>query len=193
MRGRTILFAAAGVVIVGMLVFLAIEVRRGGSSGADGGTSAGESGRGNAAAKRSPPAPRPDRADPDEEGLEPAAPPRVGMRPPPGGISAVPLGGPRAAGSTMAPPVASSNGAPAQDERTAEVSAAYDRGDYQAAQEKALAVLADSPRNIKMLRVVVSTSCMFGEMDRARELNARLPKKDQEDMKKRCKRFGEEL
>ncbi len=192
MRGRTILLAAAGVAIVGMLVFLAIEVRGGGSSGAEGGTSAGESGGGRAAAKRSPPAPRPDRADRDEEGLEPAAPPRVGMRPP-GGISAVPMGGPRAAGSTMAPPVASSNGPPEQDERTAEVSAAYDRGDYQAAQEKALAVLADSPRNIKMLRVVVSTSCMFGEMDRARELNARLPRKDQEDMKKRCKRFGEEL
>ena len=194
-RRRTIMFAAAGVLIVGMLIFLAIEVKRGGASGGDDDkAAASDSDRRKAEAKRAAPAPRPDRSASDDEGLEP------GQRRPGGVAGSGRVGtiavGPiaeRIGGSSMAPAPMSSNGTPEQDERTAAVSAAYDHGDYQTAQAKALEVLADSPRNIKMLRVVVSTSCMFGDMARARELSARLPRKDQEDMKKRCKRFGEEL
>jgi len=96
------------------------------------------------------------------------------------------------AGAAAAAPV-TSNTDPELEQRMDEVSSFYDRGDYQAAQDKALEVLESSPRNIRMLRVVVSTSCMFGELERARDLNTRLPKKSQEDMRKRCKRYGYDL
>lgn len=69
----------------------------------------------------------------------------------------------------------------------------YDKGDYPAALEAALAVLEDDPRNIKMLRVVVSTKCALNEVDSARSYSKRLPRRDQRQMRTRCKNWGADL
>jgi hypothetical protein len=69
----------------------------------------------------------------------------------------------------------------------------YDKGDYPAALEAALAVLENDPRNIKMLRVVVSTKCALDEVDSARTFSKRLPRRDQRQMRTRCLNWGAEL
>jgi hypothetical protein len=69
----------------------------------------------------------------------------------------------------------------------------YDRGEYEQAAEKALAVLGREPDNVRMLRVATSSSCFTGEVDRAKELYARLPKKDKRDIAKRCAKVGVEF
>ncbi len=118
------MFAAGGVLIAGMLVFLAIEVNRGSSGAADDGKrAAGDPERRSAAAQRSAPAPRPDRSESDDEGSGPLRVPRpadVAGPQPSEGIAAARLGG-RAAGASMAPAPASSNGSPEQDERTRDI------------------------------------------------------------------------
>jgi hypothetical protein len=205
-RPRTILLVAAGVLVAGMLVFLAIESSRdsasaGGGAGGDGdddSARARKGGSGSVAARL--PAPRAGRgggeAAPGDDDVattpETADPAPVRKAPFP--KVPVPAVGP-AAGAAASMPEAptTSNTDPEQDEKMASATAAYDKGDYQAAQERALAVLESSPRHIKALRIVVSTSCMFGEMERARELNARLPRKDQDVMRKRCQKYGGQL
>jgi hypothetical protein len=78
--------------------------------------------------------------------------------------------------------------------RMDKVNGAYDRGNYLDAHEAALEVLEDQPRNVRMLRVAVSTSCILGEVDRASELYERLPPGDQADMAKRCgEQYGIQL
>ncbi len=69
----------------------------------------------------------------------------------------------------------------------------YDKGDYPAALESALLVLENDPRNIKMLRVVVSTKCALNEVDSARSYSKRLPRRDQRQMRTRCKNWGADL
>jgi hypothetical protein len=69
----------------------------------------------------------------------------------------------------------------------------YDRGDYEAAAEKALVVLAESPDNVRALRILVSSSCMTEQEARAREYYAKLPERDQAQIAKRCSKFGVEF
>lgn len=88
---------------------------------------------------------------------------------------------------------AGGGGDPELKKRMAEVSAAYDSGDYPTAHDLAIKVLEDSPRNIKMLRVVVSTSCSQGDGDLARSYASRLPERDRKAMAGRCERWGVEL
>lgn len=73
-------------------------------------------------------------------------------------------------------------------ERMREANKAYDRQDYEEAVKSALAILKEHPRNIRMLRVVVSSSCFMGEADRAKEYYKKLPKRDQAHMRIRCSR-----
>jgi hypothetical protein len=69
----------------------------------------------------------------------------------------------------------------------------YDRGDYQTAEEIAVSSLERFPQNIKMLRIVVSTSCIMGNETQARGYYEQLPARDQRDMKRRCTGWGIEL
>lgn len=88
----------------------------------------------------------------------------------------------------------STNGTdPELKKRMDEVSAAYDTGDYPTAHQLAIEVLADSPRNIKMLRVVVSTSCSQGEGDLARSYAQQLPESHRKALAARCGRWGVDL
>jgi hypothetical protein len=184
----------AGVLVAGMLLFLAREVSRGSSADGGGDTDKAAAGA-NGSHRRTPgpvaarglPTPRADRGgeaagDRVETGGQ-AQGPAVDAPPPKVTFPRVPMPavGPAAGNSASLPEgPTTSNTDPEQDEKMAAATDSYDNGDYQGAQEKALAVLETSPRNIKALRIVVSTACMFGEMDRARELNARLPKAQQE-------------
>jgi hypothetical protein len=71
-----------------------------------------------------------------------------------------------------------------------EASKAYDRGDIDEAREIAKKVLADSPGNIRMLRILVSTSCMDSDAAAAKLYYASLPAVDQAQMRTRCERYG---
>jgi hypothetical protein len=104
---------------------------------------------------------------------------------------------PARAGLSMSQPAislsAGGGGDPELKKRMSEVSAAYDTGDYPTAHDLAVKVLEDSPRNIKMLRVVVSTSCSEGDADGARKYATQLPERDRKELAGRCKRWGVDL
>jgi hypothetical protein len=73
----------------------------------------------------------------------------------------------------------------------------YDGNDYEAAARQAIRVLGktdlDKKDRTRMLRIVVSSSCMMGDVDQATQYFDELPAKDQGDMVKRCERFQIQL
>ncbi len=74
-------------------------------------------------------------------------------------------------------------------EKMREANKAYDRQDYDEATKQALEILKTHPRNIRMLRVMVSSSCFMGEADTAKKYYAKLPKRDKAHMRIRCSRM----
>jgi hypothetical protein len=76
------------------------------------------------------------------------------------------------------------------DEVMAEANKAYDRSDYEEAKQIAARVLAQEPTNVRMLRIVVSASCIDGDSTVAQAHYTRLPALDQEQMRVRCARYG---
>jgi hypothetical protein len=74
-----------------------------------------------------------------------------------------------------------------------EVRKAYDTGNYPMAQELSLEAIKKAPRNVKLLRYVVSSSCAVGDVSAASEYIRKLPRRDQKQMRKRCSRWGAEL
>jgi hypothetical protein len=72
----------------------------------------------------------------------------------------------------------------------AEANKAYDRGDLDEAKAIARKVLQTSPDNVRMLRVVVSASCIAGDTADAQASYVLLPAFDREQMKTRCARYG---
>lgn len=79
------------------------------------------------------------------------------------------------------------------EKRLDSVNALYNRGNYIDAKSGALAVLADHPTNVRMIRVVVSSACILGEADEAEEWYGKLPRFDKRQMKTRCKRYQVEF
>jgi hypothetical protein len=71
-----------------------------------------------------------------------------------------------------------------------EANKAYDRGDYDDAKTVAARVLARQPSNARMLRIMVSASCVDGDSATAMASYARLPAADQAQMRTRCARYG---
>ena len=69
----------------------------------------------------------------------------------------------------------------------------YDRGDYESALQNAMNILKENPNNIRMLRIVVSSSCIMGEGDQARDYAKRLPQRDKKQLAGRCQRYQIEL
>ncbi|HVV84028.1 MAG TPA: hypothetical protein VHE35_13225 [Kofleriaceae bacterium] len=65
----------------------------------------------------------------------------------------------------------------------------YDRGDYDGARALALKLLSKEPGNKRMLRVIVSSSCILGDSDVAQKFWAQLPTADQAQMSIRCARY----
>ena len=62
----------------------------------------------------------------------------------------------------------------------------YDGNDYESASKQALRVLAKHPENVRMMRSVVSSGCLMGDLDQANKYQAMLPARDQADMIRRC-------
>lgn len=67
---------------------------------------------------------------------------------------------------------------------------AYDRQDYEEARAIAGKVLAKQPTNVRMLRIMVSSSCIDGDTAIAQKYYPQLPKFDRDQMKGRCDRYG---
>ncbi len=121
-----------------------------------------------------------------------------GDRPPPPVTPRTPAAGgpPRPEAPVQREPPRGPDGAP-QDPAPHKVDAlmdqankAYDRGDLDEARELARRVLGTTPSNVRMLRIVVSASCIAGDTAEAQAAYAQLPKPDREQMKTRCARYG---
>jgi len=67
---------------------------------------------------------------------------------------------------------------------------AYDRQEYEDAKAIAATVLAKQPKNVRMLRIMVSSACMEGDGAVAQKWYVDLPKPDRLQMKARCDRNG---
>jgi hypothetical protein len=67
---------------------------------------------------------------------------------------------------------------------------AYDRQDYEDAKTIAGKILAKLPKNTRMLRIMVSASCMDGDNATAQKYYEQLPKPDRLQMRARCDRNG---
>jgi hypothetical protein len=79
------------------------------------------------------------------------------------------------------------------DTRLQEANELYDRRDYEGALAMAKEVLQESPGNVRMLRVAVSSSCMMGDEQNARTYGAQLPERHRLQMQRRCERYGIDL
>lgn len=66
----------------------------------------------------------------------------------------------------------------------------YDKMDYEGALTKAMAILEKEPGDIRMLRVATSSACQLGDADKAKQFWGQLPPHDQNQMTRRCQRFG---
>jgi len=77
-----------------------------------------------------------------------------------------------------------------KDGTMAEANKAYDRGDFDEAQVIAEKVLKDDPKNVRMLRILVSSACIQGDSVAAQKHYLQLPTIDREQMRTRCGRYG---
>lgn len=76
------------------------------------------------------------------------------------------------------------------DGMMSEASKNYDKGDFDEAKAFATRALALEPSNVRMLRVMVSASCIEGSSIEAQKYYLLLPPPDREQMKTRCDRYG---
>jgi hypothetical protein len=67
---------------------------------------------------------------------------------------------------------------------------AYDRQDFDEAKAIAGKVLSKMPTNVRMLRIMVSSSCIDGDVAVAQKYFPALPKFDRDQLKARCDRYG---
>jgi hypothetical protein len=67
---------------------------------------------------------------------------------------------------------------------------AYDHSDFEEAKMIAGKVLSKVPTNIRMMRIMVSASCIDGDVAIAQKWFEALPKPDREQMKTRCDKYG---
>jgi hypothetical protein len=95
---------------------------------------------------------------------------------------------PQPTGDPIADELARPN--PKLDAVMSEANKAYDRGDFDEAKGIAIKVLAKDPANVRMLRIVVSSSCIDGDSTEAQRHYLQLPAPDRQQMKVRCARYG---
>ena len=79
-----------------------------------------------------------------------------------------------------------------KDEMMASANKAYDHGDFDEAMMIAKKVLSNDPTNARMLRIVISASCILDDAATAQKSYLLLPAggNDRADMKRRCDRYG---
>lgn len=93
------------------------------------------------------------------------------------------------------PPAASGSDPPAYTDAQIDVmmkaaNHAYDQAEYDDAMDRALKVLAARPGNVRMLRILVSASCIEGDSITAQKYYDPLPRGDKDAMSTRCARYG---
>lgn len=66
----------------------------------------------------------------------------------------------------------------------------YDKGEWEDAKLIAAKVLTKQPNNIRMMRIMVSASCVDGDVGVAQKWFDQLPKSDREQMKVRCDKYA---
>jgi hypothetical protein len=76
------------------------------------------------------------------------------------------------------------------DSAMLEANKLYDRHNYEEARTLALKLLERQPGTVRMLRVIVSSSCILGDGDSAQKYWSQLPEFDRTQMTTRCERFG---
>jgi hypothetical protein len=171
--------------VLGLGVYLFLEVRAQPAAGAD------------AVPPRTVAEPPPAATPPPAP--RPAAPPV--RAPAAGSAQPAPTAGPSpgsAAGSSAAlavpgPVLAAGDpaAAPADpDAAMTEANRAYDRGDLDEAKTLASRLLARQPTNVRMLRIMVSASCIDGDTATALASFTKLPPPDQAQMRVRCARYS---
>ena len=79
---------------------------------------------------------------------------------------------------------------PRLDAIMGEANRAYDQGEFEEAKQIAQKVLAQTPTNVRMLRIVVSSECIAGDSAEAQKYFAQLPVSDRAQMRTRCDRYG---
>jgi len=152
-----------------------------------------------AAADRAAPPTRAAAPPPSEPAAPVAAPTPPPAGPPTAARAGAPAWIPSHPGAPPAPAVASADAATAGSDELSgpklelvmdEANKAYDRGDYDDAKTVAARVLARQPSNARMLRIMVSASCIDGDSATALASYAKLPAADQAQMRTRCARYG---
>ena len=79
---------------------------------------------------------------------------------------------------------------PKADSLMDQANKAYDRQDFEEAKVIAAKVLAKQPTNVRMMRIMVSASCIDGDTPQAQKYYELLPKADRDQMKARCDKYG---
>lgn len=176
--GSIALAVGSAIVAVGGL-YLLVELRRGVAAPAP---TAGEPPRVGAAR----PTPAPERA-PARPAPAPMPAALAGKRPEPppaddGAPMVAKLEADRAALGDAVLSVESSD-------RLLEANKLYDRGDYDGARQVAIKLLSEAPGNVRLLRVVVSASCILGDGEQANQYAPQLPPPDRDQMADRCAKF----
>jgi hypothetical protein len=179
--GRHVVLPIGAVLVLGLGVYLFVEVRA-------------EPVPPQIAAPPRPSRPTAPQAEPEiAHGDEPAtAPPRSSDRPvraPRPAAAGPPSHGPEG-GAAPALDAGPGVEGPKLDAVMAEANKAYDRGDFEEAKTIAGRLLATQPANVRMLRIMVSASCIDGDTAVAQASFVKLPPADQEQMRVRCTRYG---
>jgi hypothetical protein len=167
--GRHLVLALGAVLVLGVGVYLFVQVR---AISAPSPTVATPVPRG------APPPAVPPPAAPTPAAEAPAAPAPTGSA---GGSDA---------GASAEPPPAFGITDRELEVIMANANRAYDHGDYEEARQIASQVLIRQPSNARMLRILVSSSCVEGDAVAAQASMTQLSAADQEQMRARCQRYG---
>jgi hypothetical protein len=172
---RTLALSVAAAVVVGLAVYLFVEVRA------------------DPAAPQVAPAERPAVPDrgtsaPAVEAVAPGAMrPRGAGAPPSVQLKNVrPADERPPALEATAPPAIDEHANPRLDMVMDEANKAYDEGDFDKARAVAQRVLGRTPTNVRMLRIMVSSSCIEGDQPTAQQYYNMLPAADRLQMRTRC-------
>jgi hypothetical protein len=199
---RNLVLAGLAVAVAGIMLYLFLAVRGGPAAVAPADLAAArarheaEAAR-SAAARPAPSAPSDDRGEFDRRLTEHRARPgriRDVTHAEPG-LPDIPPSNPEG-GPATGPTIATGEPEPVLDAQMQlsakldEANRLYDKADYETAQQRAIDVLREAPDNVRMMRIVVSTSCMMGQEDQARKYYGTLPERDKIQMAVRCERYG---
>lgn len=174
---RHIALVVAAVAVLGLGVYLYVAVNSTSTAVAN--------------VRSRPPEEKPSPRDSTPETQTEKAPETGGGRP--GGFVGKTLGTAVRPGATAGVERVPSSGIdPKSDEIMASANRAYDHGDFDEAIVIAKKVLANDPSNTRMLRIVVSASCLLDDAATAQKNYLLLPigSQDRTDMRKRCDRYG---